>query len=91
MYNCINNDTRRFKMTSETKLNKWGNSLALRIPSSFLENLGLSQDSKLKLSIKDEKLIIEKQKDLKQICKAINKNNLNTDTIWEKDIVGKEW
>nr|QGT50325.1 multidrug transporter MatE [uncultured Helicobacter sp.] len=78
-------------MTSETKLNKWGNSLALRIPSSFLENLGLSQDSKLKLSIKDEKLIIEKQKDLKQICKAINKNNLNTDTIWEKDIVGKEW
>lgn len=78
-------------MTSEIKLNKWGNSLALRIPSSFLENLGLSQDSKLKLSIKDEKLIIEKQKDLKQICKAINKNNLNIDTVWEKDITGKEW
>ncbi|WP_158655449.1 AbrB/MazE/SpoVT family DNA-binding domain-containing protein [Helicobacter marmotae] len=78
-------------MTSEVKLNKWGNSLALRIPSSFLEHLGLSQDSKLKLSIKDEKLIIEKQKDLKQICKAIHKNNLNTDTIWEQDIVGKEW
>ncbi len=78
-------------MTSEIKLNKWGNSLALRIPSSFLENLGLSQDSKLKLSIKDEKLIIEKQKDLKQICKAINKNNLNIDTIWEKDMAGKEW
>lgn len=78
-------------MTSEIKLHKWGNSLALRIPSSFLENLGLSQDSKLKLSIKDEKLIIEKQKDLKQICKAMNKKNLNIDTVWEEDTTGREW
>lgn len=78
-------------MTSEVKLNKWGNSLALRIPSSFLENLGFNQDSKLKLSIQDEKLIIEKQKDLKQICKAINKKNLNIDSVWENDTTGKEW
>lgn len=78
-------------MTSEAKLNKWGNSLALRIPSSFLESLGFNQDSKLKLSIQDEKLIIEKQKDLKQICKAINKKNLNIDGVWENDTIGKEW
>ncbi|MCX2683398.1 AbrB/MazE/SpoVT family DNA-binding domain-containing protein [Campylobacter sp. MIT 21-1685] len=78
-------------MTSEAKLNKWGNSLALRIPSGFLEALGLSQDSKLKLSIQDEKLIIEKQKDLKQLCKAMNKNNLNIDSVWENDTTGKEW
>lgn len=78
-------------MTSEIKLNKWGNSLALRIPSAFLENLNLNQDSKLKLSIQDEKLIIEKQKDLKQMCEAINENNLNIDSTWNEDLAGEEW
>lgn len=78
-------------MTSEIKLNKWGNSLALRIPSAFLESLDFNQDSKLKLSIQDERLIIEKQKDLKQMCEAINKNNLNIDSTWNEDLAGKEW
>ena len=41
--------------------------------------------------IQDEKLIIEKQKDLKQICKAMNKKNLNIDSVWENDTIGKEW
>lgn len=78
-------------MTDEIKLSKWGNSLALRIPKCFLENLELNQDTRLQLSIKDEKLIIEKKKTLKQMCENINEKNLNKDSIWEKDIQGEEW
>lgn len=78
-------------MTSEVKLSKAGNSLVLRIPKFFLENLELNQDSRLKLSIKNKKLIVEKKKNLKQMCESINEKNLNRISAWEKDIQGEEW
>ncbi|MGX2982271.1 AbrB/MazE/SpoVT family DNA-binding domain-containing protein [Helicobacter sp. 23-1045] len=78
-------------MISEIKLNKWGNSLGLRIPSAFLEQLGLNIDSKLQMAIKDDKIIIEKQRDLAQMCDEINEYNLNIDSEWIDNSLGKEW
>ncbi|MEW6192232.1 MAG: AbrB/MazE/SpoVT family DNA-binding domain-containing protein [Bacillota bacterium] len=42
----------------ETRIQKWGNSLALRIPRPFAAELGLKDSSPVKLSLRDGKLVI---------------------------------
>ena len=41
------------------KVQKWGNSLALRIPKAFAHETRLKPGSQVNLSIKDGKLVIE--------------------------------
>ena len=41
-----------------TRIQKWGNSLAIRIPKSFAAEVGLDQDSEVELSLLDGKLIL---------------------------------
>ena len=42
----------------KTRIQKWGNSLALRIPKSFAAESGLAQDTVVDLSLVDGKLIV---------------------------------
>lgn len=41
-----------------TRIQKWGNSLAVRIPKSFAAEVGLEQDSEVELSLLDGKLVL---------------------------------
>lgn len=42
----------------ETRVQKWGNSLALRIPQAFAAEVGLSQDSPVELTLEAGRLVI---------------------------------
>ena len=42
----------------QTRIQKWGNSLALRIPSAFAEEIGLEENSLVNLSLKEGGLVI---------------------------------
>lgn len=46
----------------EAKLQKWGNSDGIRIPSSFLKSLNLKTNDKVELIQKEDKIIISKPK-----------------------------
>jgi antitoxin MazE len=43
----------------KARVQKWGNSLALRIPKSFANEAKLAEDSPVELSLVDGKLVIE--------------------------------
>jgi antitoxin MazE len=43
----------------KARVQKWGNSLALRIPKSFAVEVGLDRDALVELSLRDGKLIVE--------------------------------
>lgn len=43
----------------QSKINKWGNSAAVRIPSSMLANMGLAVNSHITIEVKEGKIIIE--------------------------------
>lgn len=45
-------------MMVHTRLSKWGNSVALRIPKAALEQIGLDEHSEVSVSVKKGKLII---------------------------------
>ncbi len=43
----------------KTRIQKWGNSLALRIPKSFAEEAGLREDAAVELSLAEGRLVVQ--------------------------------
>jgi antitoxin MazE len=64
-----------------TKVQKWGNSLALRIPKAFALDAQLENDSFVELTMTKGKIIItpviEPSWTLEALLAGINKNNLH--------------
>ena len=65
----------------KTHVQKWGNSLALRIPKSFATEAGLDRDSCVEISLIDRKLVItpvyKSKFTLKQLLAQVTENNLH--------------
>ena len=72
------------------KLSKWGNSLAIRIPTKIAQELDLSENSTLEILAKDDKIIIQKRLSFEDKCKLITAKNRNVDESWDES-VGNEW
>lgn len=75
----------------QTSIKKWGNSLAIRIPSNISKALNLKEESIIDINLRDNKIILEKKQDLALLCQNIDENNLNIDSQWGDNAVGKEW
>jgi len=77
----------------QTKIKKWGNSLALRIPKLFANNANLKINKTVEISIDEGSIIItpinEKEYSLEKLLKGISKNNLHGE-IGTGAPVGKE-
>ncbi len=77
----------------EIRLQKWGNSDGIRIPSNILKSLNLKTNDKVDLEYIDEKIIISKPKkvniSLEERFAKYNGKNLAKDFIWD-DPKGKE-
>jgi len=65
----------------QTKIKKWGNSLALRIPKSFALNANLRQDELVDISIDKERIIITpiggKEYSLEELLEGVSEDNLH--------------
>ena len=77
----------------EAKLQKWGNSDGLRIPSSFLKALNLKTNDLVELKQVDDKIIItksEKKKiSLEERFQNYKGKNLSKEFVWD-DARGNE-
>ena len=64
-----------------TRIQKWGNSLALRIPKSFATEVGLQRESSVEVSLVNGKLVItpvaKPKLTLKQLLAKVTKENLH--------------
>lgn len=67
----------------KTKVRKWGNSLALRIPKTFAAEIGLSDETTVEVSLKDRKLVVEPSArptfTLEGLLKRVTKKNLHAE------------
>ena len=77
----------------EARLQKWGNSDGIRIPSNFLKSLNLKTNDKVELNYEDDKIIISKIKknkiSLEERFTKYNGENLAKDFSWD-NAKGKE-
>jgi antitoxin MazE len=76
-----------------TKIQKWGNSLGLRIPKSFAKEVALKDGSAVDLSLEVDRLVIKPiraaQFKLNELLSQITEDNKHEE-ILTGDAVGKE-
>jgi antitoxin MazE len=65
----------------ETRVRKWGNSLALRIPKLLAAEVGIEEDTRVELSLVDGKLVItpetEPELQLEDLLAQVTEENLH--------------
>jgi antitoxin MazE len=77
----------------KTRVQKWGNSLALRIPKALAEEAGLRANAPVQLSASNGKLVVlpldEDSLSLKELLKKVTPDNLHT--AWDTGpAIGRE-
>jgi antitoxin MazE len=80
-------------MTKNSSIKKWGNSLAIRIPSSVIRDLALSENSSVQITSNGVVATIQpkrrKKVSLDDLVAAIKPDNIHKEVDWGKP-VGKE-
>ena len=79
----------------KTRIQKWGNSLALRIPKSFADEVGLQKETAVEVSLADGKLVIKPlskpKQELKQLVAGITKENLHHEVDTGNALGNEAW
>lgn len=77
----------------QTKIQRWGNSLGLRIPRSFAEEAGVEAGSQVDLSVRDGDLVVRASKRrtyrLSDLLEKVTAKNLH-DGIDAGEPIGRE-
>ena len=72
---------------------KWGNSLALRIPQALARDIHLHQGSVVEVAVVEGKMLVNPRGrhkySLSRLIKAVTKNNLHSEHDWG-DAAGRE-
>ena len=79
----------------KTRIGKWGNSLALRIPQPLAAQVGLSFDAAVELTPRGEELIIsvikQPRAQLDDLLTGITENNLHGEVDSGPSVGGEAW
>ena len=79
----------------ETRVQKWGNSLALRIPKPLASELGLKNNSPVELSLVEGKLLISPSAQqgltLKSLLAQVTEENLHREVDTGPAVGGEAW
>jgi len=78
----------------KTRIQKWGNSLAIRIPKAFATEIGLLENSTVEVILNDDELVITPAKEryvLKSLVKEITKENRHGEEDFGEPEGGEVW
>ena len=81
----------------ETRVQRWGNSLAVRIPKAFAAQLALDSDSIIDLRIEGRTLVAERViprpvvPTLEELVARITPENIHEPTDWGPDVGNEVW
>jgi antitoxin MazE len=76
----------------KTKIQKWGNSLGVRLPKSIAEQKSLKEGLGVSVVIKNDQIVIEPAQEdvtLESLLTDVSVDNLHNETEWS-DARGKE-
>jgi len=77
----------------QTKIQKWGNSLAVRIPKAFVKEAHVAYGTTVDLTVDDGKIVIDPHPQseyrLEDLLKGVTKRNLHAE-VATGDVVGRE-
>jgi len=77
----------------QTTIQKWGNSLAVRIPKAFVKEAHVAYGTQVDLSVADGKIVIVPQAEpeyrLEDLLKGVTKSNIHKE-VEAGEAVGRE-
>jgi antitoxin MazE len=78
-----------------TQVQKWGNSLALRIPRAFAAELGLGVDAEVDLTLEEGKLVLHPHASrghrLTTLLDRVTPDNLHAEVDFGPPVGGEPW
>lgn len=78
-----------------TTVQKWGNSLALRIPSSVAKEIHVREGSPVELTVEEGRIVVKpakkKKLSLAQLLKGITKENRHPEIDWGGPVGREIW
>jgi antitoxin MazE len=79
----------------ETRIGKWGNSLALRIPQSIAARTGITLNAAVELTPQGEQLVVSVLKrpgeELDDLLAGVTKDNLHAEIESGSPVGGEVW
>jgi len=79
----------------KTRVQKWGNSLALRIPKSFADDVGLQKGTSVDVSLADGKIVVtpvtKAKLTLEQLLSKVTKENLHHEVDTGSAVGNETW
>ncbi|MBN2160240.1 MAG: AbrB/MazE/SpoVT family DNA-binding domain-containing protein [Spirochaetes bacterium] len=76
------------------KIQKWGNSLAIRIPSSYAKDAGITNGTVADIKVSNESLVvkpIKKNYRLDDLLRGIKRSNLHVETDSGSSTGNESW
>jgi antitoxin MazE len=77
------------------RLQRWGNSLAIRIPKAFAADLGIEQNSTVELSLEDGSLVLRPADRvvyrLDDLLENVTRENLHDEQDYGPPVGGETW
>lgn len=83
----MNGQSKRGAIHMTTKVQKWGNSLGIRIPRQVAENLGIVHGSQMEMSADDQQIVLKPlngKPTLEQLLSQITAENRHTEIDFGK-------
>ena len=78
-----------------TKVQKWGNSLALRIPKPFADEVGLQQNTGVEISLEEGKFVVSHLEaspvSLDELLQGITPDNLHREVSSGTAVGNEAW
>ncbi|HPB51969.1 MAG TPA: AbrB/MazE/SpoVT family DNA-binding domain-containing protein [Myxococcota bacterium] len=79
----------------EAKVQKWGNSLAIRIPGAFARQAGIRENGPVEITIDGDRLtirpIVPPAVVLDELLSGITSDNLHGEVDMGQSVGGEEW
>lgn len=77
-----------------SRISKWGNSLAIRIPRAFGAELGVEAGSEVEITVVDGRIVIVPvvpAYGLEELSSGITPENRHDETDWGRPVGGEVW
>lgn len=78
-----------------TRVGKWGNSLAVRIPRAFAEEIGVDEDTEVEMTVTDEALVVApvrvRRYALENLLERVTEENLHDEVDTGRSVGREAW
>lgn len=77
-----------------THISKWGNSLAVRLPKPFVDELGLGEGAEVEITLRDGRLILvaaSREYALEELVEGITAENRHQESDWGRPKGREVW